>query len=142
MPISLKRAYDLPSASDGVRVLVDRLWPRGLKKEAAAIDYWLRELAPSNELRQWFHQRPSQWLLFRKRYLEELGKGEAAAALDLLYSLASNRKKVTLVFASKDPEHNNAVVLKQLLEGMRKPPTSTGPARPAGAARVRQSRPR
>jgi len=140
MPILLKRAYDPPSPADGMRVLVDRLWPRGVSKEEAEIDRWLRDLAPSNELRSWFHEHPSRWLLFRRRYLQELSEPEAAAALEKLYELAHKHKTITLIFASRDGERNNAVVLKELLEGMRKPPGRTGPA--SGAARARQSRSR
>ncbi len=141
MAISLKRAYEKASLSDGARVLVDRLWPRGLKKEAARIDHWLRDLAPSNGLRRWFHARPAQWPLFRKKYLKELNQPEASQDLEELYELAERRKNVTLVFASKNEEHNNAVVLKELLEGMRKPPNSTGPLRAAaGAIRARRRR--
>jgi uncharacterized protein YeaO (DUF488 family) len=140
MAIALKRAYDEPTVRDGFRVLVDRLWPRGLTKEAADIDLWLRDLAPSNALRQWFHARPRQWAAFRTRYLAELSKPEPAAALDQLYSIARKRKQVTLVFASKNIEHNNAVVLKELLEGMRKPPSTTGPAAAAAVPRARTAR--
>lgn len=142
MEVALKRAYERPSLSDGTRVLVDRLWPRGVKKEKAALDAWLRELAPSHELRRWFHARPAQWLQFRKRYLKELAEPAAAANLDHLYRLAHRRRKITLIFSSRNLERNNAVVLKELLEGMRKPPRSTGPAKAAGAARARQARPR
>jgi uncharacterized protein YeaO (DUF488 family) len=139
MPIALKRAYDPPSLSDGVRILVDRLWPRGVTKERARIDAWLRDLAPSTQLRRWFHTRPAQWPLFRKKYLLELGQPEAAQALAQLYDTARKRKKLTLVFASKNMEHNNAVVLKELLDGMRKPPHSSGPERAAaGAVRARR----
>ena len=77
--VALKRAYDAASASDGLRVLVDRLWPRGISRDEARIDAWLRDLAPSDELRRWFHARPAQWLAFRKRYLEELHEPSAAA---------------------------------------------------------------
>ncbi len=140
MEVVLKRAYDKASLSDGTRILVDRLWPRGLTKKALRIDAWLRDLAPSNQLRRWFHARPAQWPQFRKRYLEELAEPEAAADLAALYDLARNHKKLTLVFASKNLEHNNAVVLKQLLDGMRKPPHSSGPERAAaGAVRARRS---
>jgi len=138
MNVVLKRAYDKPSAADGVRVLVDRLWPRGVKKEAARIDSWLKDLAPTTELRRWFHARPSMWQAFRKRYLEELREPQASAALEQLYDLVASRRKVTLVFSAKNEERNNAVVLKELLEGMRKPPHSTGPAA-AAAGRVRRS---
>ena len=132
MPITLKRVavkrvYEKPARSDGYRILVDRLWPRGLKKTQAATDAWLRDLAPSNELRRWFHSRPESWLAFRKCYLKELALPQAAEALDQLYQLASRRKNLTLLFASKNERHNNAVVLKDLLEGMRKPPRGTGP---------------
>jgi uncharacterized protein YeaO (DUF488 family) len=134
MPVAVKRIYEKPARSDGTRVLVDRLWPRGVKKSATALDAWLRDLAPSDELRQWFHARPDGWVAFRKRYLMELNNAEAADALAKLYHLAAGRKKLTLLFAAKDEQHNNAVVLKDLLEGMRKPPTGTGPGA-AGKAR-------
>lgn len=139
----MKRVYEPPSRSDGTRVLVDRLWPRGLTKEQAAVAAWFRELAPSDELRQWYHQRPEAWTLFRKRYLKELAHPEASASLEELYRLASESKQLTLLFASKNEVRNNAVVLRDLLEGMRKPPTGTGPGR-ARAARDRkvQSMPR
>jgi uncharacterized protein YeaO (DUF488 family) len=139
MLVALKRAYEKPSLSDGVRVLVDRLWPRGMKKETARIDAWLRDLAPSNELRRWFHARPAQWIQFRKKYLEELNQPAAAGALTQLYELARKRKRLTLVFSSRNLERNNAVVLKELLDGMRKPPHSSGPERAAsGAVRARR----
>jgi uncharacterized protein YeaO (DUF488 family) len=140
MPVALKRAYDKPSPSDGARILVDRLWPRGVKKEAARIDAWLRDLAPSTQLRRWFHARPARWRQFRKKYLEELNEPEAARALAQLYDIAGRRKTLTLVFASRNQEHNNAVVLKELLDGMRKPPHSSGPEKAAGGAvRARRS---
>jgi uncharacterized protein YeaO (DUF488 family) len=129
MPVAVKRVYEKPGRSDGTRVLVDRLWPRGLTKEAAAIDRWLKDLAPSDELRKWFHAQPNGWREFRKRYLKELAQPQATAALDELYELADRRKRLTLLYASKNEEYNNAVVLKDLIEGMRKPPTGTGPGR-------------
>jgi uncharacterized protein YeaO (DUF488 family) len=127
MPVAVKRVYEKPARGDGTRVLVDRLWPRGLSQARAAIDSWLRDLAPSDGLRRWFHARPEGWAAFRKRYMKELARPEAAEALDDLYRWAGRRKKLTLLFASKNEERNNAVVLKDLLEGMRKPPTGTGP---------------
>ncbi len=140
MEIGLKRAYDPPSRKDGQRFLVDRLWPRGLKKEDAQIDEWLRDLAPSDELRKWYHARPAQWPAFRKRYLKELAAPESRAALERLYSAAA-QGQVTLVFSSKNEDRNNAVVLKELLEGARKPPSGTGPlGAVAGQARVRAVR--
>lgn len=139
MNVALKRAYDKPSVSDGVRVLVDRLWPRGLTKAKARIDHWLRDLAPSHELRNWYHARPSLWSQFRKRYLEELGAPAASQALEELYGLAAKAKTTTLIYSSKNDEYNNAVVLRDLLQGMRKPPSSSGPARPAASGRIRRS---
>jgi uncharacterized protein YeaO (DUF488 family) len=127
MAIAVKRVYETASRSDGARVLVDRLWPRGLTKARAAVDEWLRDLAPSDELRRWYHARPEQWQNFRKKYLKELSHPEAEDALRRLYQLAHKRKRLTLLFASKNETSNNAVVLKELLDGMRKPPTGTGP---------------
>ena len=127
MAIVIKRVYEAASRTDGARVLVDRLWPRGLTKERAAVDEWLRDLAPSDELRRWYHARPEQWQNFRKKYLKELSQPEAEDALRRLYQLAHKRKRLTLLFASKNETNNNAVVLKELLDGMRKPPTGTGP---------------
>jgi len=141
MPILLKRVYEKPSPADGARVLVDRLWPRGVTKRAAALDAWLKELAPSHALRRWFHARPRHWQMFRKRYLLELAQPAAEQALEQLYHLAARRRSLTLVFSSRHPEHNNAAVLKQLLEGMRKPPSSSGGAAAVGLrARARASR--
>jgi len=139
MAVVTKRVYEEPAKDDGARILVDRLWPRGLSKQSASIDAWLRDLAPSNELRKWFHSHPAAWADFRKQYLKELGADAAPQALQKLYELAEKNKQLTLLFASKDADHNNAVILKDLLNGARKPPTGTGPAS-AGAARSRQAR--
>lgn len=127
MAVSIKRVYEPASRSDGERVLVDRLWPRGLTKERAAVDEWLRDLAPSNELRRWYHARPGNWPDFRKKYLKELSQPEAEDSLLRLYQLAHKKKRLTLLFALKNEAQNNAVVLKELIEGTRKPPTGTGP---------------
>lgn len=135
----MKRVYEEPARADGTRVLVDRLWPRGLSKARAAVDKWLRDLAPSDALRKWFHARPDGWTIFRKRYLKELARPESAEALGELYRLANQRKRLTLLFASRNEERNNATVLKDLLEGMRKPPTGTGPGG-VRAVRDRQSK--
>ena len=138
MKVMLKRVYDAADASDGFRVLVDRLWPRGLTKQAARADAWLPDIAPSHELRRWYHSRPSQWPEFRNRYIRELSGTEAMSALSQLHEMVRDQAKVTLLFASRNPEHNNASVLKQLLEGARKPPSSSGPARAvAGRDRAR-----
>ncbi len=124
--VLLKRVYDEPASSDGIRVLVDRLWPRGLTKQVARIDAWLRDLAPSNELRKWFHANPEQWQAFRQRYLTELKTAAAAAAIEKLYELLEQEQTVSLVFASKKTEQNNATVLKEFVEGIKKPPKGTG----------------
>jgi uncharacterized protein YeaO (DUF488 family) len=139
MSVAVKRVYEKPARGDGARLLVDRLWPRGLSKQRAALHAWLRDLAPSDALRKWYHARPQAWLLFRKRYLKELARPEAAPALEELYRLAGRRKTLTLLFASRDETHNNAVVLKDLLDGMRKPPTGTGPGA-IQSVRKRQTR--
>jgi len=110
--IQLKRAYAPPAPDDGVRVLVDRLWPRGLSKSAAAVDHWLKELAPSTELRRWFAHDPARWEEFRRRYKAELA--QAPDRLDELRVLARGRR-VTLLFAAKDEAHNDAVVLRDVL---------------------------
>lgn len=128
MPVEIKRAYDKPSLSDGQRILVDRLWPRGIQKEKARIDHWLKNLAPSEGLRKWFHSS-ANWIIFKKRYFKELSTPEAAADLEKLYSLLFENQRVTLIYASKDSQRNNAAALKELLEGMKKPPSSSGPAK-------------
>jgi uncharacterized protein YeaO (DUF488 family) len=142
MTIALKRVYAEPSPQDGTRVLVDRLWPRGLKKSDVALDAWLKDLAPSDELRKWYHAHPQQWGKFREKYLKELASEAANTALQQLYELRKKRRRLTLLFASRNEERNNAVVLKQLIDGDRKPPTGTGPIRVTatkrgGAARAR-----
>lgn len=113
MPFTIKRAYDAPLPSDGYRVLVDRLWPRGLSRKKLKIDAWMKDLAPSNELRQWFHKDETQWAEFEKRYFREL-----EAQPDLLNELKAKARlgQVTLVFAKRDEQHNNAVALKGFLE--------------------------
>jgi uncharacterized protein YeaO (DUF488 family) len=137
MTVAIKRVYERPVLSDGARVLVDRLWPRGLSKQAAALDAWLKELAPSDELRKWYHAHPQQWDKFRERYLKELSSEAAKGALQQLYEIRNRPQHVTLLFASRDVERNNATVLQQLINGDRKPPTGTGPVRTATAKRAR-----
>jgi len=139
MMIAVKRVYEVPSRADGVRVLVDRLWPRGLTKEKAAVKHWLRGLAPSNELRQWFHANPEAWAQFRRRYLKELADAKETAAIEKLYQLAEKEKKLTLLYASRNLERNNAVVLKEHLEGARKPPSSVGRGA-VGRERIRKAK--
>lgn len=113
MPVQTKRAYDKPDNSDGYRVLVDRLWPRGISKEKAKLDNWIKTIAPSDELRKWYHSNRSEWEEFRKRYLAELKEHR-----EEIRPLAEKAKSetVTLVYSSKETERNNAEVLKQYLE--------------------------
>ena len=111
MSVSLKRAYESPESMDGKRVLVDRIWPRGITKEKAKIDLWLKDVAPSTELRKWFGHDPERWAEFQRKYRAEL---KGSPALTALKELARNAK-VTLVYAAKDENHNNAVVLRGIL---------------------------
>jgi len=113
--IKLKRAYEQPDPGDGRRILVDRLWPRGVKKADAAIDFWLRDIAPSAELRRWFGHRPERWPEFRRRYLAELQ--ERPELIEEIRK-AARGGPVTLVYAARDEAHNDAVVLKELLTGV------------------------
>jgi uncharacterized protein YeaO (DUF488 family) len=112
--IHLKRVYDAPSEGDGTRVLVERLWPRGLTKERATVDLWLKDVAPSPELRKWFGHDPSRWEQFQERYRRELrGKADAVRLL----KQKAKEGTVTLVYAARDEEHNGALVLKRVLHG-------------------------
>jgi len=112
--VALKRAYEEADANDGSRVLVDRLWPRGLSKDRARVDAWLKEVAPSDELRQWFGHDPDKFAEFRKRYEAELASESGKEAMTKLRELVK-RGHVTLLFAARDMEHNNAVVLRDVL---------------------------
>jgi uncharacterized protein YeaO (DUF488 family) len=112
MSLQIKRAYEPVAASDGERILVDRLWPRGLSKKAAAIDHWAREVAPSTALRRWFAHDPAKWREFQRRYAAELrAVGPAVQAL----AARARRDRVTLVYGAKDEEHNDAVALRDYL---------------------------
>ncbi len=111
--IQLKRAYDRPSAEDGKRFLVERLWPRGMKKTELRIDAWLKDVAPSTALRQWFSHDPDKWTEFRRRYFAELDKNTEAWEQILQ---AAQRGRITLIYSSHDQQHNNAVALKDFLE--------------------------
>jgi uncharacterized protein YeaO (DUF488 family) len=111
--IKLKRVYDEPFKRDGLRILVERLWPRGVSKEKAAVDLWLKELAPSTELRKWFNHEPEKWPEFRKQYWSEL---EQKSDLLVLLKHRATEGTVTFVYAAHDEEHNSAVALKQFLE--------------------------
>ena len=112
--VKLKRVYDEPVTADGMRILVDRLWPRGVKKEAAAIDLWAKDLAPSTELRKWFGHDPARWAEFKRRYTTEVR--QHAELLDKIRKLA-RRGTVTLIYAARDHEHNEAVIIQDMLVG-------------------------
>lgn len=112
MGINIKRVYDPPADSDGIRILVDRLWPRGLAKDKARVDIWFKEIAPSTELRQWFGHDPTKWPEFRALYCSELDENQAAVAK--LKELIS--QQATLLYGAKDTAHSHAVVLKSYLE--------------------------
>lgn len=114
MSIRTKRAYDTAARGDGTRVLVDRVWPRGLSKDKAAIETWLKDVAPSSELRKWFGHDPQKWAEFKRRYFRELDEREEAVAP--LLGLARQKRPLTLVFGAHDTEHNNAVALRAWLE--------------------------
>lgn len=120
--IKLKRAYDSAGSSDGTRILIDRLWPRGVRKADAAIDLWARDIAPSTSLRKWFGHDPARWDQFRRRYSNEIHRNRDR--LRELRSLAQ-KGRITLVFAAHDEAHNDAVVLREILLGRsipRRPP--------------------
>lgn len=114
--ILLKRAYEKAAKSDGFRVLVDRLWPRGVAKSDARLDMWAKGVAPSTALRQWFGHDPERWLEFRKRYLLELKEAEAREALSAIIESSHGASAITLVYGAKDSEHNEAVVLRDVLK--------------------------
>ena len=113
MKIKIKRAYEPSHKDDGVRILVDRLWPRGLTKEKASVDLWLKEIAPSTELRKWFAHDPDKWKSFRGRYETEIRHND-----DLIKVLKDKAREgtVTLIYGARDQKHNEALVLKQFLE--------------------------
>lgn len=113
MTLFLKRVYEPPARGDGLRILVDRLWPRGLSKEEAAIDLWLKEVAPSTGLRKWFGHDPGKWSEFRRRYRAELGGRESAIGTLRQHEA---RGRVTLLYGARDEAHNQAVVLKEYIE--------------------------
>jgi uncharacterized protein YeaO (DUF488 family) len=115
--IHLKRIYDAPSETDGLRILVDRLWPRGMTKKRAAVDLWLKEVAPSTELRKWFGHDPAKWNQFQERYRKELRADKDAIGL---LKEKSKEGTITLLYGARDEEHNEALVLKTLLDHCKK----------------------
>lgn len=117
MVIKLKRAYEVPESGDGFRVLVDRLWPRGVSKSTARIDLWLKEIAPSTALRKWFGHDPSKWTKFRDRYFKELDNNPEVVEQLRAYV---DQGMVTLVYGAKDKEHNDAIALKEYLENLKR----------------------
>ncbi len=132
--IRLKRVYEAAGADDGKRVLVERLWPRGLRKASLRLDAWSREAAPSDALRRWFGHDPARWSEFRRRYAAELRSHEEAWK-PLLE--AARRGRVTFLYSARDPEHNNAVALKRFLEARLK--KKAGPRRRPSPRRARRS---
>lgn len=133
--VKIKRAYEPPSPADGTRILIDRLWPRGISKAKAALDGWFKEIAPSNELRKWFNHDPTRWSEFRRRYAAEVHHNKK-----LLEELRSRARKghLTLVYSAHDEEHNDAVELRDLIlrghkGAPKKPGTKSRPARDAKA---------
>lgn len=114
--VFLKRAYEKPAKSDGFRVLVDRLWPRGVSKINLRLDMWAKGVAPSTTLRQWFGHDPERWLEFAKRYTVELKEADARAAIADILDQAKRASAITLVYGAKDTEHNEAVILRNLLK--------------------------
>jgi len=114
--VKIKRIYDQPEKADGKRVLVDRLWPRGVKKEDAGLDLWLKDIAPSDELRKWFSHDPSKWQEFKKRYRHELKDKPDMQGMIEDFKKAAQQGTVTLLYAAKDADRNNAVVLKEMIE--------------------------
>ncbi len=112
--IAIKRAYEEAAKEDGERILVERLWPRGVSKEKAVIDLWMKEIAPTTELRKWFGHIPERWEEFEKRYWKELEGNKEA--VDALRKLMKEKKKVTFIYAAHDEEHNGALALKTFLE--------------------------
>ena len=114
--IQIKRIYEQPTKDDVYRILVDRLWPRGVSKEKAMIDLWLRGVAPSNELRKWFGHNEGKWAQFKRKYADELKEKNKQELLDKLKQLEEEKGVITFFFSAKDTEHNNAIALSQLLK--------------------------
>src|SRR5690554_4582209 len=114
--IKIKRIYEEPTSDDGYRILVDRLWPRGLTKEKAKIDLWLKEISPSNELRKWYHENFDMWKEFKKKYKAELEENKEA--FEKIKQVMKKEKTVTLLYSSKNQETNNAVALKEFLSAI------------------------
>lgn len=132
MRVTTRRIYDDPAGRTGYRVLVDRLWPRGLKKDQLRLDAWLREIGPSDALRKWFGHDPGRWTGFRRRYFAELRRNQAI--VEQLLAGAGGRR-IVLLYAAKDTEHNQAVALKEYLETVHRPEAAEAIPSPAGRQR-------
>jgi len=116
MTIQIKRIYEEAEKKDGMRILVDRIWPRGISKDKAKLDLWIKEIGPSTDLRKWFNHDPEKFNDFKSMYKKELKNGEQKEAFEKLKEAAKENETVTLLFAAKDEEHNQARVLKEMLE--------------------------
>lgn len=117
MPVQIKRIYEDANQEDGVRVLVDRVWPRGMSKEKANLDYWMKEIGPSSDLRKWFGHDPEKFTAFKEKYKDQLSNGQQQDELSKLKNVTKeNNKNVTLLYSAKDKKHNQAVVLKEILD--------------------------
>jgi len=114
--IKIKRVYEKAEESDGIRILVDRLWPRGIKKEEAKVDYWLKEISPSNELRKWFSHDFNKWEEFKNKYFNELNSKKEL--INFLLELIKKNSNVTLLYSAKEEKYNNAVALKEYLQDL------------------------
>jgi uncharacterized protein YeaO (DUF488 family) len=136
MIILLKRVSEAASPEDGARVLVDRRRPTRIAKESLELRAWLPQLGPSEELRRWFGERPLQWRPFRRRYLAELCAEKAEVALSELHTIAAGETTVTLLTSARDQEHSHAAILRDLLAGVKKPPSTSGPTRAASGGRI------
>ena len=112
--INIKRVYDPPNKDDGFRILIDRLWPRGMSKQKAKLDLWIKEVAPTNELRQWFSHEPDKWKEFKEKYRRELS--EKQNLLNQIRKLEKDKGTITLIYSARDTEHSNAAVLRETLE--------------------------
>lgn len=117
MGVQIKRIYEDASQDDGIRILVDRVWPRGISKEKAKLDEWFKEVAPSNDLRKWFNHEDEKFDSFSKKYHQELQNGDQKAAYDALKDMQKKHKTITLLYGAKNEKYNQAVVLKNMLEG-------------------------
>ncbi len=113
MEVKIKRVYEKYDVIDGMRILIDRLWPRGVRHDGSKVDLWLKDVAPSTELRKWFSHDPKKWVEFQKRYIKEL---DGNPALDKLIGIARQNDTITLLYATADTSHNSAIILKQVLE--------------------------